>query len=154
MTAIDYLAADSLNHTPVSAANPLPVTGAAGGLPSNAGGLATPLQASSGNVANASAIATLTGAATTTVYLSGYEVTASGATSGLPVVGTITGLAGGTRSFIFTFPAGVLVAATPLVVAFPAPLKASAVNTPIVVTLPAGGGGNTNACVSAQGYHL
>jgi hypothetical protein len=42
----------------------------------------TPLIAGSGNVANASAAATLTGISTTTVYIAGFEVTGSGATAG------------------------------------------------------------------------
>jgi hypothetical protein len=111
------------------------------------------LIAGSGNVANAAATATLTGGALTTVYLSGFEMTAAGATAGLPVLLTVTGLLGGTRTFIFTFPAGVLVPATPLIVAFDPPLPASAINTPIVVSCPAGGAGNTNAAMVAHGFH-
>jgi hypothetical protein len=33
-------------------------------------------------------------------------------------------------------------------------LPAAALNTPIVVTLPAGGAGNTNAAVNAHGYQI
>src|SRR6185369_5567570 len=113
----------------------------------------TPLAAGSGNVANASAVATLTGTATTTVYIGGFSVTGAGATAGLPVVVTIAGLLGGTRSYIYTFAAGVLVGNTPLVVEFIQPLPASAVNTPIVVTCPAGGAGNTNNAVTARGFY-
>ena len=115
---------------------------------------ATPLTNASGNKANANAVATLTGTSTTTVYITGFELTASGATAGLPVVATVTGVLGGTLSFIFTFPAGVLVGATPLIVEFPTPIPASAVNTPIVVTLPAGGSGNTNAAAVAHGFYI
>lgn len=115
---------------------------------------ATILGATSGNVANASAVATLAGAAAKTTYISGFQVTGAGATAGLPVVVTVTGLLGGTQSFIFVFPAGALVGAQPLVVNFSYPIPASAVNTPIVVTCPAGGTGNTNAVVSAQGFQF
>jgi hypothetical protein len=114
----------------------------------------TPLGASSGNVANASAVATLTCPADKTAYISQFTVTGSGATAGLPVVVTVTGLLGGTQSFVFTFPAGVLVGAVPLDVDFPIPLPASGIGTNIVVTCPAGGAGNTNAAVSATGYAL
>lgn len=113
----------------------------------------TPLVAGSGNVANASAVATLTGAALTTVYISGFEVSGSGATAGLPVIVTVAGLLGGTRSYIYTFEAGVLVGNKPLVVQFAPPLPASAVNTAIVVTCPASGAGGTNNAVVAHGFH-
>jgi hypothetical protein len=54
------------------------------------------LSAASGNVANASAAATLAGAATKTTYITGFVVTASGSTAALVVNGTVTGLIGGT----------------------------------------------------------
>jgi hypothetical protein len=112
----------------------------------------TPLISASGNKANASAVATLTPSATTTAYLSGFECTAAGATTGLPVVVTVAGILGGTLSYIFSFPAGALLEAVNLLVEFNPPLPASAVNTPIVVTLPAGGTGNTNAATVAHGF--
>jgi len=107
---------------------------------------------SSGNVANASAAATLAAVAAKTNYLAGFEITAGGATGAALVSATITGLAGGTATYTFGAPAGATVAATPLVVWFPTPLPASAVNTAIVVTLPALGAGNTNATVVVHGY--
>lgn len=107
---------------------------------------------SSGNVANANAVATLAADTNRVNYLTGFELTASGATAGLPVVATITGLLEGTLSYIFTAPAGALVGATPLVVEFAQPRPGAAVNTAIVVTLPALGAGNTNACATAHGY--
>lgn len=115
---------------------------------------ATPLIAGSGNVANASATATLTPTATTTAYISGFEVTGAGATAGLPVTVTVAGLLSGTRSYTYTFTVGALVANTPLQVAFDPPLPASAVNTAIVVTCPAGGAGNTNNTVVAHGFYV
>ena len=107
---------------------------------------------SSGNQANANAVATLTATATTTSWITGFECSAAGSTAGLAVVVTVTGLIGGTKSYIFTFPAGVLVGATPLIVTFPTPIPASAPGVNIVVTLPAGGGGNTNAAATAEGF--
>jgi hypothetical protein len=132
----------------INPANPLPTA------PSLYPAGSTALTSASGNKANANAVATLTPSATTTAYLAGFELTASGATAGLPVVVTVTGILGGTLSYIFTFPAGVLVPATPLTVEFNPPLPASAINTPIVVTLPAGGSGNTNAAAVAHGYQV
>lgn len=114
----------------------------------------TPLIAGSGNVANASAAATLTPSATTTAHISGFEVTGAGSTAASVVTVTVAGLLGGTRHYTYTFPAGATVACAPLVVNFNPPLPASAVNTAIVVTCPAGGTGNTNTTVVAHGFHV
>lgn len=113
----------------------------------------TPLAAGSGNQANATAAATLTGTATTTVYITGFEVTGAGATAGLPVLVTVAGLLGGTRTYVHTFEAGVLVGNKPLAVQFAPPLPASAINTAIVVSCPAGGAGNTHSATVAHGFY-
>ena len=112
----------------------------------------TPLNASSGNVAAAAAVATLAAVAGRTNYITGFVLTASGSTAALAVDVTVTGLIGGTATFTFTFPAGATVAATPLVVTFPTPVPASAANTAIVVTLPSGGAGNAHAAANAFGF--
>jgi hypothetical protein len=127
--------------------------GAVGVVPGTMPG-STQVQVSSGNVANAAAVATLPATASVTNYVTGFEVTAAGATAGLPVIVTLAGIAGGTLSFIFVFPAGVLVGAQPLVVNFAAPLPASAVNTAITLTCPAGGAGNTHACATIHGFRI
>ena len=114
----------------------------------------TPIAATSGNVANASAVATLAAVATKTTYITGFSVTGGGATAGLPVIVTVAGLVGGTLSFIYAAVAGVLVANTPLHIQFAEPIPASAINTTIVVTCPALGAGNTHNCVTAQGFQL
>lgn len=146
--------ADGKNYDDVSASNPVPVSGVVSAYPAaTAGGSVTPLVAASGNVANASAAATLTPLSTDTAYISGFEVTGSGATTGLPVTVTVAGILGGTLSYTYTFVAGVLVPNSPLVVEFNPPLPASAVNTPIVVTCPASGAGGTHNTVVAHGYH-
>lgn len=115
---------------------------------------ATPITATSGNVANGAAVATLAGAASKTTYITGFILTAAGATAGLAVNVTLAGVIGGTMTFTFVAPAGVLVAAQPLVVMFATPIPASAANTAIVLTLPALGAGNTNASANAFGYQL
>jgi hypothetical protein len=114
----------------------------------------TPISASSGNVANASAIATLAGATAKTTYISGFRCDASGATAGLAVSLTVVGLLGGTQTYEFTFPSGVAVGATPVFQTFNPPYPASSTATAIVVTLPAGGAGNTNATCNAQGFQF
>ena len=70
------------------------------------------------------------------------------------VIATVTGTIGGTLSYVFVAPTGATVAAAPLILAFHPPLAASAVNTAIVVTLPALGLGNTNAAVVAHGFQV
>ena len=114
----------------------------------------TGVAVSSGNVANASAVATIAAKPGQIAFLSGFQVTAAGATAASNVNATITGLAGGTITYTFTFPTGAAVAAFALTPSFYPALQASAPNTAIVVTLPAGGAGNTNAAVSAQGFYL
>lgn len=115
---------------------------------------ATPLTASSGNVANASAAATLAAASGQTTYITGFTVTFAGATSAANAVVTVVGVAGGTMSFVVTAPAGATAVGTPLRVAFPVPVPASATNTAIVVTCPALGSGNTHAAVVATGFRV
>lgn len=111
----------------------------------------TQLAASSGNVANAAAVATLPAVAGKTNYLSGINLNGSGATAASVVEATITGLSGGTLVVTVAVPAGVTAALTPVNITFNPPLPASAPDTAIVVTLPALGAGNTNAVANAWG---
>ena len=117
-------------------------------------GFCTPVVISSANQANANAVATLPAVAGRTLYLTGFEATATGATAGLAVNVTVTGINGGTLNYAFAAPTGVLLGANPLLVQYEFPLPASDVNTAIVVTLPALGLGNTNATVVAHGYYI
>lgn len=114
----------------------------------------TPVANSSGNVANVNAVATLPALANKTTYISSVTFTAAGATAGAVVVATVTGLLGGTLSYVYTVPAGATVAAPQMTLNFDPPLPALAYNTPIVCTLPALGAGNTNAAASATGFQL
>ena len=115
---------------------------------------ATPVVASSGVVANAAAAASIAAVAGKTSYLSGFQCSALGATALANVTVTVAGAAGGTLSYKFQFPAGVTVLAALLNVVFDPPIAASAPNTAITVTLPAGGAGNTDAITNAQGFQL
>jgi hypothetical protein len=137
----------------LSTADIVAVVTASGAVPGYPTG-STPLSAGSANVANASGVATLTGTATTTVYITGFQVTGAGATAGAAVTVTVAGLLGGTRSFTYTFATGAAVTNQPLLVQFLVPLPASAVNTAIVVTCPASGAGGTNNTVNAQGFYV
>lgn len=141
--------ADTVTYQGFGASNPFPVQLTTPGM---TGAPATQVVASSGNVAAATATATLAASATKTTYITGFEVTGLGATAGLGPVLTITGLLGGTISYVVGVPAGVTVPLTPLIVQFPQPLAGSAINTAIVVSVPTFGSGNTAACVTAHGF--
>lgn len=115
---------------------------------------ATALNASSGNVANSAAVATMAGAASVTNYVTGIEITYAGATGASNVVATLDGLLGGTISFICVVPAGVTTQGESILLRFDHPLPASAANTAITLTLPALGAGNTHACVNIHGFRV
>lgn len=112
----------------------------------------TPTTSSSGSVANAAAVATLAAAAGVTTYISGFEVTGGGATAASLVDVTVTGLVGGTATYTLGVVAGATLANANLLVRFNPPIPASAVNTAIVVTVPALGAGNTKSTVVAHGF--
>lgn len=108
--------------------------------------------AASGNVANAAATATLAAGAQQFTYITGFEATFAGATVGQCVNLTITGLLGGTLTYPVCSPTGATVQGYPFGFEFVPPLRSSAVNTAIVVSMPALGAGNTNAAVIAHGF--
>lgn len=111
----------------------------------------TAVAGTSGNVANASAAASLTAAASKTNYVTGVDISFAGATAASVVTATLTGLLGGTQSYSIAVPAGAAVQGTPLTLRFTPPHPASAANTAITITLPALGAGNTNAAVNIRG---
>ena len=116
---------------------------------------ATPITAASGNVAAATATATLAaGGSGITTYITGFEVTGTGATAALAVSVTVTNVVTGTLTYTYAAAAGVAVANTPLIVQFAKPIPANAANTTIVVSCPSLGTGNTNNAVVAHGYQL
>jgi len=110
--------------------------------------------ASSGNVANATATATIPAIPGKITYLSGLMITGAGATAGAVVNPTITGLSGGTVTLTYTSATGAAVGNAPLFLDFDPDLPASAPNTAIVVSCPALGTGNTNNTVIAWGYQI
>lgn len=114
----------------------------------------TPIRGTSGNVAAASAVATLAAAAGKTTYISGFDITSGGSTAAALVLAALSGLLGGTVSYVYGTVAGATLANPNLSVRFNPPYPASAANTAIVLTLPSLGTGNTNAIVSAYGYQL
>lgn len=139
----------SYNGTTTTLITTAPVVGAAA-YPAGA----TPVTSSSGNVANANAVATLAGVAGKTTYCTGFQITGGGATAAVLVSATLAGLLGGTATYTCGAVVGATLLNAELSITFDPPLPASAVNTAIVLTLPALGIGNTNAAVSAQGFQL
>jgi hypothetical protein len=115
-----------------------------------------PIAASSGNVANAVASATLRGPAASpgqhTAYLAGFNITGAGATAGSVVLATVTGAVGGTQTYVIAVPTGVTTGIAPLDVEFNPPLPDATPGGGITVSLPALGSGNTNASVNAWGF--
>lgn len=134
---------------PLSSTNPQPVAQASD-YPAGA----IPITATSGNQANAVATATLAAAAGKTTYITGFEVTGTGATGVLIVIATVTNTVSGTMSYTYVFVAGVTTANTPLSIQFTKAIPANAPNTTIVVSCPASGLGGTNNVVNAHGYQL
>lgn len=112
------------------------------------------VSASSGNVANAIAAATLAASAGVTNYISGFEISGSGATAASVVTVTVTGLLGGTQSYTLAVVAGAALGNPMLAVQFAPPFPASAVNTAITVSCPALGAGNTNNVANVRGVRV
>lgn len=112
----------------------------------------TAVGASSGNVANAQAQAALAAVSGKTNYVSGIDISFSGATAASVKTATLAGLLGGTQSFTITVPAGATIAGQPFTLMFDPPFPASGTNTAITLTLPALGAGNTNATVNIRGF--
>lgn len=115
---------------------------------------ATPVTATSGNVANAAATATIPAVVGKTAYISGFTISGAGATAGLVVNPTMTGVISGTKTFCYAAATGPAVPNNVLDVQFCPPIPASAVNTAIAVSCPALGAGNTNNSVNAYGFYL
>src|SRR6266404_5318352 len=111
------------------------------------------ITASSGNVAAATATATLAAATGKVTYICGFAITSAGSTGAAVMSPTITNLVTGTMTFTYTTVAGATLANAPLIVPFTTRcLPANAPNTTIAVSMPSLGAGNTNATVSAWGY--
>lgn len=130
-----------VSGTPVTATNE-------GGVPTGS----TQVIATSGNLANGSAVATIPAVAAKTNNLQGFDITGTGATAGAVVIVTVAGLLGGSITFTHTSETGVVLGNVPMSIRFPAAIPASAVNIAITVTCAALGAGSTNNVVNAYGY--
>lgn len=141
---------------PCSAAGVVPSPVTLPPYPANqtTGVLATPITANSGNVAAATATATLAAAAGKTTYICGFSITSAGSTAAAVVSPTITNTITGTLTFTYASVAGATLANQPLIVPFNPCVPANAANTAIPVSLPSLGAGNTNTTVNAWGFQL
>ena len=128
------------------------IVGNAGQLPIPVGAIAV---AASNVGANSIITVNLPAAAGKTTYISGLQITAAGATAASVVQATVY-LAGSavTMYYVYAVPAGTTALGPTVVLTFPNPVSAGAVNAVVQIILPALGSGNTNAAVSAQGYQL
>lgn len=125
-------------------------------LPSNSttGVAATSVTAASGNVAAATATATLAASAGKTTYICGFSITSTGSTAAAVVSPTVTNTITGALTFTYASVAGATLTNQPLIVPFNPCVPANAANTAIPVALPSLGAGNTNTTVNAWGFQL
>lgn len=114
----------------------------------------TPITATSGNIVNNVAVATLAGTSGKTTYITGFQCTSSGATAGLVGDIAVANTISGSLFYVVAFPASTTTLATPIIVDFGHGVPASAANTAITVTMPAAGSGNTDEVCNAEGYQL
>lgn len=117
---------------------------------------ATPLNFTSGNGAAAIVTATLPGAVGQTTYITGFDVSSSGASSALvvDVVVTDTGTAPILLGYTYATGTDITGLNERLTVRYANPVPASASGVSITVTLPSLGAGNTHAIVNAYGFRL
>ena len=112
---------------------------------------ATSKSASSGNVANATAAASLGAVASRTNSCSSISLDIGGATAGSIVLATLTGVIGGPLTFPIAVPTGATLVQQ-FSRTFSPPLQATAANVAIALSCPAAGLGSTNAAANITGY--
>lgn len=134
-------------------------TGIVGGGSSSSSGPypknATPVTATSGTVANATASAILAGVPGKTYYITGFEVINDGATAGTTVVASLSPVGGGAGSY--NFPVVIQPKATaptaPIIVEFTVPIP-GVLSSGITLTVPAFGAGSTESMCFLHGYYM
>jgi hypothetical protein len=109
---------------------------------------------SSGNVAAAVASVTFPAKPGQLNLLCGFQFTSAGSTAATVVTGTITGLNGGTATYVYVSVAGATLGNPPLQDDFTPCIPATGPNVAIVVSFPSLGAGNTNAALTVQGYAI
>lgn len=111
------------------------------------------LMATSGSVSNATAQATLPLSLGSTVYITGFDVTAQGATTTNGVVVTVAGTHNNMQ-YLFWVPGNINVSCEPLSIRYHPPIPANDTASSITVTVPALGAGSANCIVTAYGFYV
>jgi hypothetical protein len=88
-----------------------------------------------------------------TIYLTGLEVTGTGATAATVSTVTVVNSSTTIGNYYVIVPAGATSSITPLIIEFTTPLVALAPGTSMVVQATAFGAGATNVGVSVHGYY-
>jgi hypothetical protein len=88
-----------------------------------------------------------------TIYVTGIEVTGSGATAASNVAITLASSATTQANWTFVVPAGATLQATPLVIEFQDPIVGLAPGNTAVLTVGTFGSGNTGASVTIHGFY-
>jgi hypothetical protein len=107
--------------------------------------------ATSGDVAAATAAASLPATPGVTNYIAGFSVHGSGATAAAVVQVTLTGI-GITMTFSYAAVAGATLINQPLDIIFEPPIPATGQNTAITVSCPSLGSGALHNAVNVWGY--
>lgn len=141
---------DGMNSVPSSVSDCVTTPGVA--APCQHGSAFNVVSSSSGNKAAAVATATLPASATQVTFICGFSATGAGATAATAVNATVTGVIGGTMTYVFAVPTGVDVPAQGLNVNFYPCVPGTSINTAIVVSMPSLGAGNAHAAMVAWGY--
>lgn len=101
------------------------------------------------------ATATLPAVAGKLLFILGFNISGLGATVGLGVAPTVTGIISGTQTYAYAGVTGATLPNNTLAVSFGAQgIPASGANTAIVVSCPSLGAGNTANSVNVWGYYL
>lgn len=112
----------------------------------------------SASAAAAAATATLAGSAGYVTYITGFQVTGTGATTQATINVQVLGIAGtaaaaaGTALYKFQVATGGTAACQPLIVSFPVPIPAQAPGSAITVDYQSFGSGNLHSAVAVQGF--
>lgn len=136
----------SLTWCPAGSQYPYPTSSVQ--APANSTNVLAGASPSTGNTQDT---VTLTPSSTTTAWICGFTATIGGNTAGQRNVITVSGVLGGTQSYVVAVQIGSNLTTTQQQVFSPC-IPATAVNTPIVVTSPSAGAGNGNQALVAWGY--
>jgi hypothetical protein len=96
--------------------------------------------------------ASIGGAAGSTTFITGFEITGAGATAASTIAVSVFNVLGGTKTYFLTIPAGAGVGLTPLIVEYARPIPAIGPGTVIQVSVPSFGPGNLFAAVTVHGF--